>query len=112
MPVARNGGQRLSPHAINPTTPTQRHFVLFPETKRTHNHKRQLSTSNKASCLQISSCSTMHDEKAKKTGEIIFSVTQNLTCELPQFLRDFGDYACKLKNYIILSQFVILLNVL
>ena len=40
------------------------------------------------SCLQISSCSTMHDEKAKKTGEIIFSVTQNLTCELPQFLRD------------------------
>ena len=30
----------------------------------------------------------MHDEKAK-TG-----VTQNLTCELPQFLRDFGDYAC------------------
>ena len=50
----------------------------------------------------------MHDEKAKKTGEIIFSVTQNLTCELPQFLRDFGNYACKLKNYIILSQFVIL----
>ena len=46
----------------------------------------------------------MHDEKAKKTGEIIFSVTQNLTCELLQFLRDFGD--------IILSQFVILLNVL
>ena len=41
----------------------------------------------------------MHDEKAKKTGEIIFSVThdvtQNLTCELPQFLRDIGDYACK-----------------
>ena len=54
----------------------------------------------------------MHDEKAKKTGEIIFSVTQHLTCELPQFLRDFVDYACKLKNYIILSQFVILLNVL
>ena len=54
----------------------------------------------------------MHDEKAKKTGEIIFSVTLNLTCELPQFLRDFGDYACKLKNDIILSQFVILLNVL
>ena len=53
----------------------------------------------------------MHDEKAKKTGEIIFSVTQNLTCELPQFLRNFGDYACKLKNYI-LSQFVILLKVL
>ena len=51
----------------------------------------------------------MHDEKAKKTGEIIFSVTQNLTCELPQFLRDFGDFACKLKNYIILLQFVILL---
>ena len=45
----------------------------------------------------------MHDAKAKKTGEIIFSVTQNLTCELPQFLRDFGDYACKLKNYIILT---------
>ena len=57
-------------------------------------------------------CSTMHDEKAKKTGEIIFSVTQNLTCKLPQFLCDFGDYACKLKTYIILSQFVILLNVL
>ena len=54
----------------------------------------------------------MHDEKAKKTGEIIFSVTQNLTCELPQFLRDFGECACILKNYIILSQFVILLNVL
>ena len=52
----------------------------------------------------------MHDEKAKKTGEIIFSVTQ--TFELPQFLRDIGDYACKLKNYVILSQFVILLNVL
>ena len=33
----------------------------------------------------------MHDEKAKKTGESIFSVTQNLTCELPQFLHDFGD---------------------
>ena len=31
----------------------------------------------------------MRDEKAKKTGEIIFSVTQNLTCELPQFWRDF-----------------------
>ena len=57
-------------------------------------------------------CSTMHDEKAKKIGEIIFSVTQNLTCELPQFLRDFGDFACKLKNYIILLQFVIWLNVL
>ena len=54
----------------------------------------------------------MHDEKAKKTGGIIFSVTQNLTYELPQFLRDFGDYACKLKIYSILSQFVILLNVL
>ena len=64
------------------------------------------------SCLQISSYSTMHYEKAKKTGEIIFSVTQNLICELPKFLRDFGDYACKLKNYIILSQFVILWNVL
>ena len=38
----------------------------------------------------------MHDEKAKKTGEIIFSVTQNLTFELPRFLRDFGDYAGKL----------------
>ena len=62
------------------------------------------------SCLQILSCSTMHDEKAKKTGEIILSVTQNLTCELPHFLRDFG--ACKLKNFFILSQFVILLNVL
>ena len=54
----------------------------------------------------------MHDEKGKKTGEIIFSVTQSLTCELLQFLRDFGDYACNLKNYMILSQFVILLNVL
>ena len=54
----------------------------------------------------------MYDEKAKKTGEIIFSVTQNLTCELPQFLRDFGDFTCKLKNCIILLQFVILLNVL
>ena len=63
------------------------------------------------SSLQISSCSTMHNEKAK-TGETIVSVTQNLTCELLQFLHDFGDYACKLKNYIIFSQFVILLNVL
>ena len=44
------------------------------------------------SCLQISSCSTMH-ENAKKTGEIIFSAKQNRTCELPQFLRDFDDYA-------------------
>ena len=42
---------------------------------------------------------SMHDEKAKKTGESIFSVTQNLTWELPQFLHDFGDYACKFKNY-------------
>ena len=54
----------------------------------------------------------MQNEKAKKTGEILFSVTQNLTCELPQFLCDFGDYACKLKNDVIRSQFVILLNVL
>ena len=34
----------------------------------------------------------MHENR-KKTGEIIFSVTQNRTCELPQFLRDFDDYA-------------------
>ena len=34
----------------------------------------------------------MH-ENAKKTGEIIFSVKQNRTSELPQFLRDFDDYA-------------------
>ena len=34
----------------------------------------------------------MH-ENTKKTGEIIFSVTQNRTCELPQFLRVFDDYA-------------------
>ena len=47
----------------------------------------------------------MH-ENTKKTGEIVFSVTQNRTCEMPQFLRDFDDYA------IILLQFVILLNVL
>ena len=40
----------------------------------------------------------MRDEKAKKTGEIIFSVTQNLTCELPHFSREFSDYACKLKK--------------
>ena len=33
----------------------------------------------------------MH-ENTKKTGEIIFGVTQNRTCELPQFLRDFDDY--------------------
>jgi len=33
----------------------------------------------------------MHENT--KTGEIIFSVTQNRTCELPQFLRDFDDYA-------------------
>ena len=79
------------------------------ETRRTHNHKRQISTANK----ELSTNFVMFNHaKAKKTGEIIFSVTQNLTCELPQFLDDFGDYACKLKNYIILSQFVILLNVL
>ena len=34
----------------------------------------------------------MH-ENTKKTGEIIFSVTQNRTCELLQFFRDFDDYA-------------------
>ena len=34
----------------------------------------------------------MH-ENTKKTGEIIFSVTQNWTCKLPKFLRDFDDYA-------------------
>ena len=34
----------------------------------------------------------MHENK-KKTGEIIFSVTQNRACELSQFLRDFDDYA-------------------
>ena len=34
----------------------------------------------------------MH-ENTKKTGETIFSVTQNPTCELPQFFRDFDDYA-------------------
>ena len=34
----------------------------------------------------------MH-ENTKKTDEIIFSVMQNWTCELPQFLRDFDDYA-------------------
>ena len=32
-------------------------------------------------------------ENTKKTGEIISSVTQNRTCELPQFLHDFDDYA-------------------
>ena len=34
----------------------------------------------------------MH-ENMKKTGQIIFSVTENRTYELPQFLRDFDDYA-------------------
>ena len=38
--------------------------------------------------LQILLYSNMH-ENTKKTGEIIFSVTQNQTCELPQSLRDF-----------------------
>ena len=52
----------------------------------------------------------MHDEKAKKTGEIIFSVTQNLTYELPRFLRYFGDFASKLKNYIILLQLECTIN--
>ena len=42
-------------------------------------------------CLQISSRSTMLENA--KTGEIIFSVTQNRTCDLPQFLRDSDDYA-------------------
>ena len=37
----------------------------------------------------------MH-ENTKKTGEIICSVTQGRTCELPQFLRDFDDYAIML----------------
>ena len=35
----------------------------------------------------------MHENSKKNTGEIIFSVTQNRTCELPQFLRDLDDYA-------------------
>ena len=34
----------------------------------------------------------MH-ENTKKTSEIIFNVTQKRTCELPQFLHDFDDYA-------------------
>ena len=34
----------------------------------------------------------MH-ESMKKTGEIIVSVTQNRTWELPQCLRHFDDYA-------------------
>ena len=33
----------------------------------------------------------MHENT--KAGQIIFSVTQNRICELPQFLRDFDDYA-------------------
>ena len=46
----------------------------------------------------------MH-ENSKKTGEIIFSVTQNRTCELPQFVRDFDDYAIMwIENYTILLQ--------
>ena len=56
------------------------------------------------SCLQISSCSTMHDEKAKKTGEIIISVVQNLTCELPQFLQFLRD-CTRLKDRAILRTF-------
>ena len=47
----------------------------------------------------------MH-ENTKKTGEIIFSVTQNRTFELPQLLRDFDDYALMwIENYIILCNF-------
>ena len=34
----------------------------------------------------------MH-ENTKKTSQIILRVTQNRTYELPQFLRDFDDYA-------------------
>ena len=44
------------------------------------------------SCLQISSCSTMH-ENMIKTGQISFSVTETRTYEVLQFLRDFDDYA-------------------
>ena len=32
-------------------------------------------------------------ENTKKTGEIIFIVTQSQTCELPQFSCNFDDYA-------------------
>ena len=51
-----------------------------------------LSLPSKELFTKILSCSTIH-ENTKKTGEIISSVTQNRTCELPQFLRDFDDYA-------------------
>ena len=51
----------------------------------------------------------MH-ENTKKTGEIIFSVTQNRTCELQEFLRDFDDYAInvngKLHHSLTVSNFV------
>ena len=78
------------------------------ETKRPHNHKRQISTSNK----ELFTNFVMFNHawwKGEENEVKLFSVlhTENLTCELPQFLPDFGDYACKLKNYIILSQFVI-----
>ena len=53
----------------------------------------------------------MHENT--KTGDIIFSVTQNRTCELPQFCVILMTMlSCKLKKYIIPLQFVILLNVL
>ena len=32
-------------------------------------------------------------QRTKKTSEIIFRVTQNRTCELPQFLCYFDEYA-------------------
>ena len=51
----------------------------------------------------------MH-ENTKKTGEIIFSVTQYQTCELPLFLRDFDDYAImsfeKLHHFLTVRNFV------
>ena len=43
----------------------------------------------------------MH-ENTKKTGEIIFSVTQNQT-SMPQFLRDFDDYVIYHVNWKITS---------
>ena len=44
MPVGRGGGEHaLSPHAINPTTSTQGHFVLSPVSLESRDHDYDLT---------------------------------------------------------------------
>ena len=87
------------------------------ETKRTHDHKRQISTSNKE---LFTNFVMFNDEKAKP-GEIIFSVTQNLTnsCVIlvtthvieklhhSLTVRNFVECTINKKSHDLLAQFVI-----